>query len=241
MHLARAILCLSAALLPSTNSLPVDSQELLSAPNAAPEEPISIPSRYTSTLLGRRLLASSPTGVLSTVFPAHLNSSTHRPPPDLASTPIALPDYIADCEDDGNPTVIALSVSTSTRNALAGSNVSLAVSWWDAYSRLMGRRPWSAANLPRASLIGYLERMGDAEVEEKGIVECYTTLHPDSRLWLPGDKDAAHKGFWMRMVVQEVYWVGGFGDRNYIGWFDIEEWRDVGRQDWERVKLPGEK
>ena len=40
--------------------------------------------------------------------------------------------------------------------------------------------------------------------------------------------------------MQEVYWIGGFGDRNFIGWFDPEEWKGVGREDWERVRLPGE-
>jgi len=42
------------------------------------------------------------------------------------------------------------------------------------------------------------------------------------------------------MVVQQVYWIGGFGDRAFIGWFDIDDWRDVQREEWEAVSLPGE-
>jgi hypothetical protein len=136
---------------------------------------------------------------------------------------------------------LALSVSTSTRNAVAGSNVSLSISWWDTYSRLTHRDPWSAANLPRASLIGYLEEMSEKDIELNDIVACYTGVHRDSRLWLPGDSRAAHQGAWMRLIVQEVYWIGGFGDRNYIGWFDPKEWRDIRRKDLEEVRLPGEK
>ena len=250
MILLHKPLILLAALLSLALSLPLDTQFTISSESPTPptQEPFKIPSRYTSTLLARRLLALSPTGVLSTIFPPSSSSSTppnvhllSSPPSTVASTPIALPDYVADCEGTGNPTLLALSVSTSTRNAVAGSNVSLALSWWDAYRHLTHHVPWSAANLPRASLIGYLERMSDTDVEARDVVACYTGVHGDSRLWLPGDRRSPHEGVWMRMVVQEVYWIGGFGDRNFIGWFDPVEWRGIQRNDWEEVRLPGEK
>jgi hypothetical protein len=243
------LLQLAVLLIPPALSLPfpLRSQATASSNGPATQESFQTPSRYTSTLLARRLLALSPTGVLSTVFPASSNQSSSTephalssPPSRVASTPIALPDYLADCEDSGNPTLLALSISTSTRNARAGSNVSLALSWWDSYSRLTHRPPWSPANLPRASLIGYLEDLSPDEIEAHDIVACYTGIHRDSRLWLPGDSRAAHEGVWMRMVVQEVYWIGGFGDRNFIGWFDPNEWRQIRRQDWDEVRLPGE-
>ena len=249
--LSNPVLPLLAILLPQTLAVPVGSQAHLS-PLPTDRAAYEIPSRYTSTLLARRLLARSPTGVLSTIFPSMHDSSDSDPDPDIdidtsssapssvASTPIGLPDYLADCEDTGDPTLLALSVSTSTRNAVAGSNVSLAISWWDNYVRLTQREPWSPANLPRASLIGYLEEMSEKEVEQGEIENCFTGVHRDSRLWLPGDKSAAHLGRWMRMVVQEVYWIGGFGDRAYIGWFDPEEWRSIRKQDWDMVRLPGE-
>lgn len=90
-------------------------------------------------------------------------------------------------------------------------------------------------------MIGYLEEMSEKDIELNDIVACYTRVHRDSQLWLPGDSKAPHQGVWMRMIVREVYWIGGFGDRNYIGWFDPEEWRDIRRKDWEEVRLPGEK
>ena len=240
MQLPRTLIVLMTALLPPTISAPLDAQNLLTLL----DHHSAIPSRYESTLLARRLLALSPTGVLSTVFPSESPATEvdafSSPPPSVAHTPIALPDYLADCEDSGNPTLLALSVSTSTRNAVAGSNVSLAISWWDTYSKLTHREPWSAANLPRASLIGYLEEMSEQDITDGEIVACYTKVHRDSRLWLPGNKNAAHFGKWMRMVVQETYWIGGFGDRAYIGWFEPADWRNIKRSDWEGVRLPGE-
>ncbi|KAK5061371.1 hypothetical protein LTR84_007913 [Exophiala bonariae] len=198
------------------------------------------PSRYESTVLGRRLLALSKSGVLTTVFPENITSS--RIPSDVARTPIGLPEYIASCEESsGNPTVLSLTISTSTLNANAGSNVSLSLSWWDEYIHLTHHQPWSAANLPRLSLVGYLEEIPQDEANEKGIPGCFTRAHGDSVMWLPGKKWAAHQGLWTRIVVKEVYWIGGFGDRNYIGWFDPDEWHAVTSEEWEKVKLPGEK
>ncbi|EXJ80305.1 hypothetical protein A1O1_08447 [Capronia coronata CBS 617.96] len=202
--------------------------------------PFTIPSRYESTVLGRRLLGLSKTGVLTTVFPSNLTSD--RVPADVANTPIGLPDYIASCEEpSGNPTLLALTVSTSTQNAVAGSNVSLTLSWWDTYAQLTHHQPWSAANLPRLNLVGYLEEMTDEEVSGQDVAACFTKAHADSVLWLPGKKWAAHKGLWMRLVVREVYWIGGFGDRNFIGWFDRDEWAAVTVDEWMAVRLPGEK
>jgi len=204
------------------------------------ETPLRIPSRYESTVLGRRLLALSKTGVLTTVFPDNVTSS--RVPADVAHTPIGLPDYIASCEEpSGNPTLLALTVSTSTKNAMAGSNASLALSWWDEYVHITHKQPWSAANLPRLSMTGYLEEMTAEEVKSKDVPGCFTKVHGDSVLWLPGKKWAAHKGLWMRFVVREVYWIGGFGDRNYIGWFDRAEWQEVSEEEWRGVRLPGER
>lgn len=222
---------------------PLDTDDLPSLPvleSPADASPLRVPSRYESTVLGRRLLALSKSGVLTTVFPENVSSS--HAPEDVARTPIGLPDYIAACEEPtGNPTLLALTVSTSTKNALAGSNASLTLSWWDAYVQITHKQPWSAANLPRLSLTGYLEEMTDDEVKSQDIAACFTKAHGDSQLWLPGRKWAAHKGMWMRLVVKEVYWIGGFGDRNYIGWFDSEEWQSVKAEEWMNVKLPGEK
>jgi hypothetical protein len=212
------------------------------------EQPFSTPSRYHSTLLARRLLALSSTAVLTTVFPRNLSDipAYGRTPADVAGISIGLPEYIADCEGDGNPTIIALGVSTSTKNAeygddnTGGTNVSLSVSWWDQYERVVGRESWSQANLPRLSLLGHMEEMSEHDVKKQRISRCFTEVHKDARLWIPGSKNAAHQGKWARIVVEEAYFIGGFGGANYIGWLDPEEWKNVGDK-WKVVRLRGEK
>lgn len=99
--------------------------------------------------------------------------------------------------------------------------------------------PYSAANLPRFSLLGHLEDITPStEAEAAGLQECFLKAHPDAKYWLPGNR--IHESGWVRLVVDEVYWVGGFGDRAYIGWIPAAEWRGVTREEWEAVKLPGE-
>lgn len=236
MQLPLTLLSLLSIVLASP-SLPAP-QHILTDSSLLPDG-FRIPTRNESTVLARRLLAKSRAGVLSTIFPANISSP--YVPHAVANTPIGLPDYIATCEDSGNPTLLALTISTSTRNAVGGSNVSLAISWWDEYVKLTGAEPWSAANLPRASLVGYLEDMTQHEIDKMDVVKCFTSVHGDSKWWLPGDKNAAHAGVWMRLVVEEIYWIGGFGDRAFIGWFEPDVWRSVTKKDWEAVSLPGEK
>jgi hypothetical protein len=159
--------------------------------------------------------------------------------------PIGLMDYISDCEGSGNPTILAINIATSFKNVASGSNISLSLQWTPPYlpsSRIKSSKntfDYSAANLPRFSLLGYLEKISSEEVEAQSISTCFTQSHPDAKYWLPGNK--IHESEWVRLVVQEVYWIGGFGDRAYIGWIPVNEWRNVTKKEWESVRLPGEK
>lgn len=95
------------------------------------------------------------------------------------------------------------------------------------------------ANLPRMGVVGFMEEMGEEEVRGDGVVRCFEKVHGDARWWRPGG-NGPHKGRWERLRVEEVYWIGGFGDRAWIGWFDVEEWRGVKEEEWREVRLPGE-
>lgn len=41
--------------------------------------------------------------------------------------------------------------------------------------------------------------------------------------------------------MKEIYWFGGFGDRSYIGWIPLDVWQGIQKEEWESVRLPGEK
>lgn len=238
-----------------------------------------IPNSSESAAMGRRILALSKLATFSTVFPDaspnspdyyHGPETLHSRPERLAGAPVGLVDYVADCEDDGNPTVLAITIGTSFQNVRAGSNLTISMRWapphppakrisflrrLSAYIPFLSRRdpyhgastraqlpdtvPYSAANLARFSLFGYLEPITALQLKAKNVAECYVGQHQDARIWLPGNK--IHTSAWMRFVVTDVYWIGGFGNRAYIGWIPVQEWRGVTREQWRSIKLPGEK
>lgn len=231
-----------------------EPQHIFSNPPAA-ESFNKIPTSYESAVQARRILALTPLGTLSTAFPQKSKDvSSEESRPDVGGMPFGLMDYVADCEDSGNPTLLAIKIATSFKNVRDGSNISLAMQWTPPYPpekrikstfwyRLFGREekkepvPYSAANLPRFSLLGYLEKIDSASTA--AMSSCYVEAHPDAKYWLPGNR--IHESEFMRLVVQQVYWIGGFGDRAYIGWLDVVDWKNVTRKEWESIELPGEK
>ncbi|KAI9836932.1 MAG: hypothetical protein M1837_003164 [Sclerophora amabilis] len=210
-----------------------------------------IPTVHESAIQARRVLHLESLGTLSTVFPRtssvsgatsdadHDAWTQENRPNDLGGIPIGLMDYFADCEPTtGNPTILAISIATSFKNAAAGSNVTLSLRW-NPESHNRDYRSYSPASLPRFSMLGYLENIPAWEVLQQGIPLCFARYHPDATAWMPGNQ--IHKSEWVRLVVQEVYWIGGFGDRAYIGWIPLEDWRNVTMEEVEKIRLPGEK
>jgi hypothetical protein len=145
-------------------------------------------------------------------------------------------DYFGDCEPStGNPTILAITIATSFKNVDAGSNITLSLRWHPQDTT------WrSPASLPRFSLVGRLEDLSSDDLKNNPAVPaCYLKYHPDAVAWLPGNP--IHTSKWVRLVVEEVYWIGGFGDRAYIGWIPKEEWLSVTKEEIESIRLPGEK
>jgi hypothetical protein len=143
-------------------------------------------------------------------------------------------EYFADCEPEtGNPTILAVTIASSFRNVAAGSNITLSLRWHPP-----SQRKYSAAALPRLALVGYIEDIPNKDINALKIGSCFAKYHRDSVLWMPGNR--IHQSRWVRLVVREVYWFGGFGDRAYIGWIPTSTWQDVTEKEIEACKLPGE-
>jgi hypothetical protein len=196
---------------------------------------LSIPTVHESAVQARRILRLESTGTLSTVFPNTPHATENRPS-DVSGQPIGLFEYYADCEPEtGNPTILAITIATSFKNVDAGSNITLSLRWHSQDST------WrSPASLPRFSLLGRLEDLSSDDLKDNPLVPaCYLKYHPDAVAWLPGNR--IHESKWVRLVVEEIYWIGGFGDRAYIGWIPKDEWNSVTKDEIESIRLPGEK
>lgn len=210
-------------------------RHLFANPAARDSEDVSrIPTVHESAVQARRILRLESIGTLSTVFPTAPYTSERRPS-DVGGAPIGLMDYFGDCEPGtGNPTILAITIATSFKNVDAGSNITLSLRWHPQDSQ------WrSPASLPRFSLVGRLEDLTPDDVKSSLVPACYTKYHPDAAWWLPGNR--IHESKWVRLVVEEVYWIGGFGDRAYIGWIPKEEWLSVTQKEINSITLPGEK
>ncbi|KAL1585868.1 hypothetical protein WHR41_05100 [Cladosporium halotolerans] len=224
------------------------------------EQYYKIPSIHESAVMARRILHLASEGTLVTSFPEKDTKSNMAEqdvealwglPAGLDGSPIGLMEYIGDCEDDGNPTILAIDIATPFRNYKAGSNISLSVRWWPTqthtYSFLEDKRadaqdiptPHTPAALPRFSLHGHLEDLNMKDFRNARVAACFVRKHPDSVLWQPGND--VHSSKYVRFVVEEVFWFGGFGDRARIGWLPVEEWRNVTKQEIDELRLPGEK
>jgi len=197
-----------------------------------------IPTPRQSAVMARRILHLESIATLSSVFPHEKNASmdiTENRPSGLAGAPIGLTEYYADCEPEtGNPTILAVAIATTFKNSDAGSNVTLSLRWHPR------DRKWrSAANLPRFALVGHLEEIPAYEAKDLGLKACFAKTHPDAVAWMPGND--IHESYWTRLVVDEVFWFGGFGDRAYIGWIPLDEWKNVTSKEISECRLPGEK
>ncbi|KAF2263416.1 hypothetical protein CC78DRAFT_274488 [Lojkania enalia] len=217
----------AASRLPST-------QHIFSNPTSNDESMNRIPTVHESAVQARRILHLENIGTLSTIFPS--THSAENRPSDVSGTPIGLMDYFGDCEPStGNPTILAISIATSFKNVAAGSNITLSLRWHPPGHH----RPFSPASLPRFSLVGYLEELSPEDVVKQSVAVCFVRYHPDAAAWLPGNK--IHESKWVRLVVEEIYWIGGFGNVAYIGWIPVEEWKSVTKEEIEAIRLPGEK
>ncbi|KAF1989231.1 hypothetical protein K402DRAFT_327383 [Aulographum hederae CBS 113979] len=214
----------------SASNLP-SSQYLFSSEDAAANG-FNIPTVHESAVMARRILRLSSIGTLSTVFP--LSKTSENRPSSVDGAPLGLMDYFADCEPaTGNPTFLAIAIASSFKNEKAGSNITLSMRWQTEY-----KHPYSPAEQPRFSLVGYMEDLQDEEAKVAGVPTCFLKKHPDAVAWLPGNR--IHTSYWARLVVQEIYWIGGFGDRAYIGWIPRDEWESVTEQEIVECSLPGE-
>lgn len=156
--------------------------------------------------------------------------------------------YYADCDPrSGNPILLAINIATPYKNYADGSNISLSIRWWPKQETRYSiwnndddeiPTPHTPAALPRFSLHGRLERLSDDRLADGKIQKCFLRAHPDSIYWQPGND--VHESHYVQLVVDHVYWFGGFGDRARIGWLPMEDWRNLTMREVVEAELPGE-
>ncbi|SPO26490.1 uncharacterized protein UTRI_04079 [Ustilago trichophora] len=182
---------------------------------------------------------------LSTRYP-----SSH-PIAELAGHVISGPEYFAPCEaDTGTLLYLGLTVSQTWKNILnsdskiatvsIASNTNPAIpdprhsSGHDSKHWEEDRPSWRRGmpSKARITLFGHFSILNVTEQPEqaKKALHCYLDHHPDASHWAPDSDESPHIPFWATFTVDKVYWVGGFGDEHYIGWFSSYEWNTAWKQ-----------
>jgi hypothetical protein len=237
MKLSLGALLLVSQLSSALSFLDIPQTIFNNAPDAE-EQGFRIPTVRESAAMARKILRLEKIGTLSTQFPIPKHgevAAEESRPTSVEGLPFGLMDYFADCEPTtGNPTILALTIASSFRNVAAGSNITLSLRWHPHYTHF-----YSAAKYPRFALVGTLEDITDEEAHAAGIKTCFSKYHPDSVVWQPGNR--IHEARWVRFVTKEIYWLGGFGDRAYIGWIPLDVWQDITEEEIKNAKLEGEK
>ncbi|KLO14605.1 hypothetical protein SCHPADRAFT_903139 [Schizopora paradoxa] len=138
--------------------------------------------------------------------------------PTSPGEPFALQEYYAPCHSNGSLTLILMPISRHSQNILQSPSHAASVTVWSTPP---------AASKARVSLVGNVTMLDAGLVAASGIQECYLQRHPDAKWWLPEDPDAPHIAVWARFDPHSVYFVGGFGDKHYIGSIPIDLYQNT--------------
>lgn len=147
--------------------------------------------------------------------------------------PVSFVEYYSDCHKDGNPFMLLIDISTGFQNVVKGSKLSLSIKVGDhqlkdgADPNYPGAIPSSTMGSPRVLLTGSLVNVSEeySSLEILQISKCFLQRHHDAVWWLPGSQ--VHSSAWWQFKVEGVYFVGGFGDRAYIGEIPLDEYQNA--------------
>ncbi|ODQ66233.1 hypothetical protein NADFUDRAFT_45758 [Nadsonia fulvescens var. elongata DSM 6958] len=122
---------------------------------------------------------------------------------------------------DGSPFLLALNMSTSYRNIAHGSKASISIRTGDhpitdhhVNPSYPGSIVHSPAGSPRVKLDGVFVDV-EGHKKKARVTKCFLGRHKDAVWWIPGSP--VHGSKFVQFKVEKVYFIGGFGDRAYIG------------------------
>lgn len=129
-------------------------------------------------------------------------------------------EYYADTNsDDASLLMIRVDMSSSFNNIKAGSPLSLSIRTGDSPN---AHAPEQMASSKRIVLYGRIQSTEPSE-EEKSL---YFKLHPDALAWEPG-KPGWHFTDWVKFVPEGIYYIGGFGDKHFIGTLAVDKYTEA--------------
>lgn len=142
-------------------------------------------------------------------------------------------EYYADCDEDGDPYWLIVDIGSPFRHISEGSSFTASIRMGDhplndyVDPQYPGGISLSPMGSPRVNLRGELKEVSKNPEEMLKLRKCFLDRHPDSKWWLPSNLILPHKTHWAKIIVSDIYMVGGFGDRAYIGPIDGEAYHNA--------------
>lgn len=153
-----------------------------------------------------------------------MNVNTIQKLEGIEEVPTSAMEYYADCDLDGNPYWLVIDIGSPARNIARGSLYSFTIRSGDhpigdnVNAEYPGGIVSSPAGSPRLTLKGDIVNVTESSPEKIARLEtCFVKRHPDAKWWLPLSQNSPHRSHWVKINVTDVYMIGGFGDRAYIG------------------------
>lgn len=143
--------------------------------------------------------------------------------------PVSSMEYYADCDNDGNLFWLVVDIGSTYQHIKGGSPYSFTIRAGDhalndeVNPEYPGGLSSSPAGSPRVNLKGQLKDVSfDNPLDYAALEKCFVVRHPDAKWWLPSNPISPHKAHFVKFEVEDVFIIGGFGDRAYIGPVDSE-------------------
>lgn len=149
---------------------------------------------------------------------------------------ISFSEYYVDIYKNGSPYLIILKISSVNQilKNMDVKKVGFSIRTGDHQPQenvdlhYPGGLAYSTAGSPRVVIKGELKYILDVDRQEEIKMEKeFIKRHRDAKFWLPSSKITAHKGNWAKLEINSIYFIGGFGDRAYIGNIPVDMYHDA--------------
>ncbi|KAI8982037.1 pyridoxamine 5'-phosphate oxidase-domain-containing protein [Mycotypha africana] len=135
---------------------------------------------------------------------------------EFGGFPFGIMEYYSDkCMSNGNLLLFMSDLQMSARNMHKNMDkVSFTVTALKDYNPGWGNHT-TPVEQPRFTLFGNITRLPESQTESA--LTCFCQTHPEAKPWR-----RFHDFNFYEFHVQGLYYVGGFGGLNYIGWIPLE-------------------
>ncbi|CDH50873.1 hypothetical protein RO3G_06938 [Lichtheimia corymbifera JMRC:FSU:9682] len=166
--------------------------------------------------LARRVVKDAGIGTILTLVDESIQ-------PNVGGHPFGIMEYYSgDWSDKGNLLLFMSDLQMSARNMQhEPSKVGFTIRALKEYDNPKMGNETTPVQSPRLTLLGEIAPIPPSQYDDA--MDCFGEKHPEAKDWR-----SFHDFNFYELQVKEIYYVGGFGGLNYIGWIPLELYQGSG-------------